>query len=557
MKRVIVPLGLAAGLLIALGLLIVGVPSRVANAAEMLKAAAAANKAFDGWVHATTDNPASLSKPREGITIQAAVFYLHPVRKIVVRDVTINGVRTVIWMDHQANMQKLYDSASNAITAGPIPEAEKQDGASEEEILAELLSDTKRTPWQIGQILFGMPTLDGVMALVDNNWCTVAMTHEQDNDRYTFTFNKDKLTDPKDAARSSLVLLVDPRTSLMRKWIGTFPDGRISLTFTYNDPVLNDIQDVGLPPDVKTSSLQAAGTKPAADAEAVLDRLDRLAAMDEQLGTYTAVATESFDYDGKRPDRHYLQLWGRQGRNLFVADYRKTSQGTIAGVPGWPLPKVADVIAAARTVQPDSVLASDGATARFGRKDRGQSYRWWAVDLKDLNEPQWVGYTLTGEIWPGRHIMDYKHGNRIKIEVQLLTSPDRPGQVGVQVDESGLAIVIMRNSRLQMIWWLDPARNDVPVEKIKRFYGLKGELENEEVTKYAEYAQLPNGLWYPTAWETTDSNFSGGDVHVRAKVKGCLQFVPGMALDAEWFSDPQERYEAAVQSAASQPNHTQ
>jgi hypothetical protein len=556
MKRVIVPLGLAAGLLIALGLLIVGVPSRVANAAEMLKAAAAANKAFDGWVHATTDNPASLSKPREGITIQAAVFYLHPVRKIVVRDVTINGVRTVIWMDHQANMQKLYDSASNAITAGPIPEAEKQDGASAEEILAELLSDTKRTPWQIGQILFGMPTLDGVMALVDNNWCTVAMTHEQDNDRYTFTFNKDKLTDPKDAARSSLVLLVDPRTSLMRKWIGTFPDGRISLTFTYNDPVLNDIQDVGLPPDVKTSSLQAAASGTTNQAEAVLDRLDKLAAMDDQLGTYTAIATESVDYDGKRPARHGLQIWSRQGKSLFFGLYRDVSQGPAAELPGWPLPNVADMTAAVRNVQPYCVFASDGVTARLGYKDRNESYRWWPVDLKDLGKTERT-YTLTGDIWPGRHIIDYKHGNRIKIEVQLLTSPDRPGQVGVQVDESGLAMIVMRSSRLQMIWWLDPARNDVPVEKIKRFYGLKGELENEEVTKYAEYAQLPNGLWYPTAWETTDSNFSGGDVHVRAKVKGCLQLVPGMALDAEWFSDPQERYEAAVQSAASQPNHTQ
>lgn len=547
---------MAAAVIAAVGaFFFTGLRGQSANAAEMLKAAAAANKAFNGWIRATMDNPESLNRPHEGLVITAATFYLQPVKQIVVKDATINGVRTVDWMDHVANVHKSYDSASNTITEGPLPDAEKADGASVEEMTAKMLSGQKATPWQFAQLLFGMPTLDGVMALVDSNLCSVSMAREGDNDRYTLTFNKDRLTNPKDADRASLVLLVNRKTSLMHKWVGTFPDGNMSLTFAYNDPVLNDIRDVGLPADAKVNDPRAATTRPAADAEALLDRLDKMAAMDEQLGTYTVVVAESFDYSDKRKARREMTIYGRDGKRQFYGFYANQERASfLTGLADWPLPAVADAVVAARNVQPDIVLAADGTGAWYGRADRGKTASWWPVQMKDLGTHQWIIYSLAGELWPGRHKIDYEHGSRIKIDVQTLTSPDRPGLVGVQVDQTGLAMAILGTSKMQFVWWVDPLRNDVMVEKVKRTYSLKGDVAYEEVTKYTEYGQLPNGLWYPTARQMIGSRYLNGTPEIVVKAESRLQFVPGMALDAEWFSNPQDRYEAAAsQPAASQP----
>lgn len=550
----------AAAIIVAVGaFFFTGMQGSTASAAVMLRAAAAVNKAFDGWVRARMDNPQAMNRPSEGLTVTAATFYLHPIKRITVRDVTVNGIRSVEWMDHQANMHKSYDSSTNTITTGPIPQEEKGDGASVEEMIAKMMSQEKATPWQIGQRLFAMPTLDGAMMLVDNNWCSVTASREGEDDRYTLTFNKDKLTNPRDAVKSSLVLLVDRKTSLVRKWIGTFPDGDMSLTFTYNDPVLNDIQDVGLPADTRINSPQAATTQPTADAAALLDRLDKLAAMDGQLGTYTAVVTQTNEDSEGREGRRTLQIWGRQGKSQFFGLYRDQKLTPFLNSLGdWPLPSVVDALAAAQRIRPDIVLASDGVTAKIGRTDRGKSGSWWPIDLEDLTTPQNTGYTLTGGLWPGRHMIDYKHGSRIKIDVRLLTAEDRPGQVGLQVDESGTVAVVMGMSNMQMTWWVDPSRNDVPVAKIRRIYDLQGKVKSEETTKYTQYAQFPNGLWYPTAWEMTSSRNTTGQPRVEAKATSRLQFIPNMTMDSVWFSDPQERFEpAAPQQTTSQPGAAQ
>ena len=553
--RFAMPAGIAAAVLIAF-VLFFSSSRQTASAAEMLKAAAASSRDYDGWIHASFDYiPEAFN--REGITVKAAAMHFHPARKIVVKDVSLENTRTVEWKDMAANIEKTYDSASNTITSADLSQDRKSEGSLTENMLQMLRTEKKATAWQIGQTLFGMPTLDGVTALVDNGWCGVTALREGENDRYTLTFIKERLEDPAEASKASLVLLVDHKTGLMRKWLATFPDGKMALTFTYNEPAFNDITDVDIPADATINRYQAGGDRTPDSAAALLDRLDKMAESDEQLGTYTAVLTETLDFGGKRPAERRLRIYGRQGKAQFYGLYRNTHQAPfLKDLPGWPLPDAAATVVAARDTLPDSVLACDGSAAWSGWVDRGSHVSWRSVNVENLTKGEEINFALAGEIWSGRHHIDFKHGSRVKIDIQTLTAPDRPGQVGVQVDESGMAIRAIQNSRLQMTWWVDPARNDVPTAKIKRHFDLQGNLSYEDLTTYTEFGQFPSGLWYPTAWRTQSTKYNNGQPKVVCTGESRLQFVPGMTLDAIWFSKPQDHFKTASARpsvASSQP----
>ena len=552
--RFAMPAAIAAALLIALVVLWPST-SQVANAAEMLKAAAASSRDYNGWIHASFDFIPEVFN-REGITVKASSMHFHPARKIIVKDISLQATRTIDWRDLAANVEKTYDSAANTITIADIPPDPGNSGSLTENILKMLRTEKKATAWQIGQTLFGMPTLDGVNALVENGWCGVTAAREDENDRYTLTFLKERLEDPAEAAKASLVVLVDHKTGLIRKWLATFPEGKIALTFTYDEPAFRDITDMNIPADVKIDRPVGGGHTTSADASAILDRLDKLAGSDRQLGPYTAVITRTYDVGkGHSPDRG-MQIFARTGASQFYGFYRNLHQAPfLKDIPGWPVPDLAAAIVAAGDTLPDIVVTSDGTAAWMGRVDRYSKVSWMPIKPEDLATPEWMGFDLTVEIWSGRHHIDFKHGTRIKIDIQALTAPDRPGQVGVQVDESGTVMRSMGHDRMQMIWWTDPSRDDVPTIKVKRFYDSQGNVSYEDVTTYTEYDRFPNGLWYPTAWQTVSNEYKNGQPKVISTCDCRLQFVPGMTLDATWFSKPQDHFRPASdkRSAASQP----
>ncbi len=475
-----------------------------------------------------------------GTTVKSASLHLHPARGIRVKDTTFEGLRTVEWTDFSLGVEKTYDSASNSIITVDLPDDEKGADALTEKVDRELRTGKKATAWQIGQTLFAMPTLDGITALVDYGWCGVSSARDGLNDRYILTFDRDRLEDPAEASKASLVLLVDHKSGLLQKWMATFPDVKLSLTFTYNDPVFRDISDVNIPADAKIGQRAHATS---VDASAVLNRLDRLAHSDDALGTYTALITETCNYPAKSPPGRGMRLFGRNNASQFHGFYRNETQAPfLQNLSGWPVPDVAATVAAAADTVPDVTMVSDGTASWTGYAGPDGQVSWSPITPEDRKrEP--FDWGLTAHIWPSRQLIDFKHGSHIKIDIQALSSPDRPGQVGIQVDESGPVIQTMQYGLIRYVWWLDPARNDVPVEKVSQSHDMDGRLLIEEIKQSSEYSQLPSGLWYPTAWTTQEIKYdSDGQRHVACTRQARLQLVVGMSLPSAWFADPRDRF---------------
>ncbi len=93
------------------------------------------------------------------------------------------------------------------------------------------------------------------------------------------------------------------------------------------------------------------------------------------------------------------------------------------------------------------------------------------------------------------------------------------------------------DSRHERYYWFDPQRDDMPVEKQYLGYMKDGStVEREWHSVYLDYAQLPDGRWYPTRWQEGTSNH--GENPYTSLTEFHLTFSTDIALEADWFTDP-------------------
>ena len=95
--------------------------------------------------------------------------------------------------------------------------------------------------------------------------------------------------------------------------------------------------------------------------------------------------------------------------------------------------------------------------------------------------------------------------------------------------------------------WIDPARDDMLVEKITRELEEDGGTVGEEWrTHYLDYDQLPNGQWYPTKWRWSYvTNDKKGNPKYDNTRESHLRIYPDVGVDEDWFTNPAERLKAA------------
>jgi hypothetical protein len=253
------------------------------------------------------------------------------------------------------------------------------------------------------------------------------------------------------------------------------------------------------------------------------------------LGDYVAVETESLVGSTLQPAG--MAIYARSGEKRFFARYWKLQHSGIE-LTGWPAPSLA-LVQGAQAVPPNILLVYDGTQAWFSR-DKGP-FRSMPGD--SIGEEA-KGFSLSGEIWPGRHQIDYKHRPRLRIEVQTL--PDAPSS-GLKVIESGMGNIVpgIGPDVMEFEWRLDPGRDDLPISRIRRDCLKSGQIQSEVETDYQEYPQLPAGQWYPTRWLVTNKiglrlPWPLGSGKPRA-TEHRLQIFPGQQLDAAWFANPNQR----------------
>lgn len=256
--------------------------------------------------------------------------------------------------------------------------------------------------------------------------------------------------------------------------------------------------------------------------------LDRLDARIVGFGDYVAVETQTLvDEDGALDARQSsVQLYAQVGKkNLWcrylVGDQFHPTSGRRRGAPvmsvpkGWPCPELQDLLHQAKTSVPSEYAVTDGK-------------EFWSNVTKSP-------ISLAEQIWWGRKLVR-TFGRRPK----LITDVNRPDLVGLYVQTSMLTCPTGRQ-KVEQVLWLDPNRDDGPVETLSRDYSPDGKtIEFECVTKCTDSLQLPDGRWYPHCRTITRNSRSKGKI-VTYPEKAYLRIFPKMELDSTWFTDPNDR----------------
>ena len=139
-------------------------------------------------------------------------------------------------------------------------------------------------------------------------------------------------------------------------------------------------------------------------------------------------------------------------------------------------------------------------------------------------------------IWPSRATSSLGGSD---VRGQLLQDKEHPKLLGIHVEQSPVATAEVHTNRSEKITWIDPARDDMPVEKTWRLYGRDQKTVSTETrTEYLDYARLPNGQWYPTRWRETTIQTLRKRPPVTSISQYNLQFIPDMHLDDAWFTPP-------------------
>lgn len=258
----------------------------------------------------------------------------------------------------------------------------------------------------------------------------------------------------------------------------------------------------------------------------LLDRLD--ARIAEGLGDYTAIVTETpVNEDGTLNEQlSAVNLYAKRGRSSLWCRYLVGGEllpnGNRRGAPvmsipdNWPHPEIEDVLQRAINMLPGNYLVRDGKQV-------------WPF----AKGPKWDD--LAGRIWFGR---DRLFISTRGAKVRLLEDVNRPDLVGVYSEGH------RQLKRIEHIYWIDPNRDDMPVERLSCDYSADGKtVERKFFTEYISYSQLSDGRWYPAHWQMTSE-------HRERPGKSCrkyyMNFSTDMKLDKSWFTNPEERTRSSI-----------
>jgi hypothetical protein len=196
---------------------------------------------------------------------------------------------------------------------------------------------------------------------------------------------------------------------------------------------------------------------------------------------------------------------------------------------GWPTPPVAKLIDPLSVAIPNYTYVSDGIAA-------------WRVDYKldavgagaltDVGTDYGAGvhartyFSIPGDIWVGSERL---FAFNPQTQIKLKRDPARVGLIGI----------VASNDFGTHEVWIDPSRDDVPIDSVyKRNDGPASTMT--ERWKFETFAQVHGGCWYPTRWKHTISyqqpRFSDSEVTLVH-----LQVEPKLPLDAKWFDNPIKR----------------
>ncbi len=540
--KIAIPSGIAAAVLLAVGLWLTVQTSQPVSAAEQLKEVVKVNTAYKGWIHV-------VAKPQLSSTVPSALKirlpslaheHINTIDGTSVKVKEFKDERLIDFFSPPRKERITYSSKTGEIRIGSMSDEmckamakSASTSPSVSQYLAMLKKETGRDPYEVKR------------------------TRDGRTERYDIVPFKDAAEAKKCRAENSsfmsysnLTVWVDPKSKLIQK-LRIEQEGIIVVaSFTYGEPVIKDIYSLGVPRDAKVIDSRLAQ-----QVKVILDRLDGRAV--KGFGDCVGVITVTGVLPDGRLDAKervgFLHVYATNGDKWLANNYRigkpRSKRGwpasafALAAPPkGWPRPDVKSLLRQIR----------HAATTRYVIINGSQGWMGWSnprsPPFARLIHPKEktvriADEGLGGVIWPN----NYRNGwQNPGVKVKAISDKTRGRRlIGLHVERAEQ--IDQGMGRRETILWLDPTRDDMPVEKTRRIYDGKGKTVTTEVrTQYLEFARLPNGQWYPTRWreERSQAPRNKKDGKPRISVQEYnLQIVPGMKLDDEWFTNPAERLE--------------
>lgn len=547
----------AAALLVAV--LIVN-SSRPATAAERLRDAADATHAYKGWVHIRPQQrPASTAPASRRSLLEPTdvIMHINTADGRVAVQFKVLGMRNVLMNVPERQEQLVYNSAMNAVRIDAIGKDVAKGwikAAADAPLrLADMLAEMKKS---------GMAE-PRVTSTDDNGLTRFELTFPQDGrpvpDRY------------REIAMAGQTVWVDPESKLIRR-MRTHSEGRDLLVETsYGAPEIRDIYDLGVPRDTQAIDARADAklfadedtTRPAArepttrpdptvDLDAVAERLrGRIAA---GFGDHVALLCQEDFPNGHGTHRSgAMTLYAHQGKAELSNYYLAAPLGPIMGLlgfpPNWPTPSLDDALPMLKPVIPVHATVTDGEHA-WGIQSYGAQPRPMVQTIPPAHTP-----SVAEIIWPRLPSPNKAKGQdgeviyniTINSTLEAVRDVDRPELLGLHTTTATKFNWNGRDvqQRNEYFYWIDPAREDMPIETMHRFGGLAPEDQNKITTIrqiYEEHTRLPDGKWHPTAWRELEQRPAQAGAEPGLRRRYWLQILPNAKLEAEWFADPRQRF---------------
>jgi hypothetical protein len=544
----------AAGIVVAIVLLTL---PRTVDAAEALRATSQASRNYQGWVHVTMD----ISQDSTGIVrLIASDIHLHFNNSsgASVIEFRVFGSECITMFSPETGKEMEYIGLSGELQVSSLNKKQEEESrkrmlrspVNPEDVIAQAKADGGPDP-------------------------TVTKSFDQGMDRFDVVFHANSTTQPtsdREPSAGSMTVWSDPESNLIRKMTTIQDDGKpITMTFSYGDPQIRDIYDLGVPRSAKVveinSPIEEAApavmrlpdtTKlvknPAVSGDELQTALRKYA--DPGVGDFVSIDCQEECFpDGGRASHGMMTIIASQGDRGFNDRFEVgATWGFFGGAiypAGWPAPKLADALLAAKRAFHDSIVIYNGnniwgdVTSYIPDK-QGRTH---AVPTTQFS-PKTVAALRTSEldlrrqIWP--HIgQDISFRGQPKPFVEILLDRTRPELVVLRV--KGEIPGFGASSTRPYYWWddyywLDPKRDYLPVESVE--YSSDREDAPTHIV-YLAFARLADGRWYPTHSQARTFFPASTGVSDPGYGDEWRQVLQDQKLEDQWFTDPAGRLKRA------------
>ncbi|HEY2589076.1 MAG TPA: hypothetical protein VGI81_25255 [Tepidisphaeraceae bacterium] len=506
-------IGVAAAvgaLLLAIGAIFLATRPRTAWA--QLEAAAQASAEFRGWVGVRADAPGA----------RPFVFFdTERLSRAYVGPPDAKGRMPVRLLDHRRATDFYWSPAAGCLFVSDLSPAEME-------------MTYERYAKKFNQAVDFNEQLKNMREAVGAGNLDVRSERDGPFDRFDIDwFRRDASGRREPTPVDAMSYWVDPKTHLIAK-VRHARRGEKPVTqvYEYNDPVVNDIYDLGVPRDAKVVDRRPTGVL-----KNRLDALDRWieAGTGDGVAIVTTVTAQQDPGGGKGPALDTLEIYGRSGDRWVWAQYlvgrgpgrdaagNARQRPQLAAPSGWPNLAPAAAVALVKNLRPDDLFVHAG--------DRSyRSFKGRMTEAKPASRGDAAYFGLPGLFWPGRFRLRLYEPQSAP---SLRHEANGDETIGVdQIDMDSMKRYASHEVTLSK-------QTGLPVAAASRIFDAADVERLTDRWTFVSNLQTRAGIVLPERW-TYEGSAAPGRRSIRKE--STLRFDSNLRVPESWFESPVKRF---------------